>query len=678
MPEKVIPAPDVPPFVTFVTSAVPMVFDNSMSYYEALCALWKWLQDDVVDVINNNASVTNDYIDLTNEYTEKFIELKNYVDTYFDNLDVQEEINNKLDAMVEDGTLQTLINNFLQPNVTWTFDTVADMAASTNLVAGGYARTLGFHVLNDGGGATYYITDSGTADEMQVIEVGSLYANLVLPAVVTPEMLGAKGDGLTDDKDCIQKAITLSSEVKFKTGATYYLTDSINLHSNLKINGNNAIFKSNNSNGFIGENLTNIEIFGFTTDNVRRMVEIVTSNNIHIHDMTISTTSWGIALRLCNNFVVEDIVFNQLRTSSYSNKDGVHINGGKNGVIRNIYGTTDDDMIALNADESGETIGDITDIIIDHVVTKNSQDYGATDSTYRGIKLLSKTSLIDNITIKNCHISSDYEECLIMTSLSSGSGNIGRVYIDNCVFTKNHNRTGRVIYCEIGYKELTITNSKLIYNSTATGSLYDEIGGGSDGKVTLTNNEYIDNSGSERAYLAFRNSVNELNINNSYLTSSNDYQFLNIRGNVKLINLSNIYAYHPHYLFRIINTGNVESMNIENVNVSTATNVVEISGQLGNLNINNLITASVTVPISVSADQTGLIFTGNNISGSVRTIDVSTHTNNIRLKGSIVTNFTPSVGSVGDYFFYSTGTTSTASCVYKLYSGGSWVEIQTA
>ena len=103
MSENIEKAPNVPPFVTFVTSAVPMVFDNSLSYYEALCALWKWLQDDVVNVINNNATVTEDYIELTNEYIEKFNELKDYVDTYFDNLDVQEEINNKLDAMVEEG-----------------------------------------------------------------------------------------------------------------------------------------------------------------------------------------------------------------------------------------------------------------------------------------------------------------------------------------------------------------------------------------------------------------------------------------------------------------------------------------------------------------------------------------------------------------------------------------------
>ena len=51
-PEKM---PPVPPFVQFVASAVPMVFDNSMSYYEALCALWKYI-DGMTSVINNNAT----------------------------------------------------------------------------------------------------------------------------------------------------------------------------------------------------------------------------------------------------------------------------------------------------------------------------------------------------------------------------------------------------------------------------------------------------------------------------------------------------------------------------------------------------------------------------------------------------------------------------------------------
>ena len=163
--------PNVPPFVKFVASAVPMVFDNSLSYYEALCALWKYIQG-MTDVINNNAT-------LEEEYIEKFNELKTFVDEYFDNLDVQEEINNKLDEMAEDGTLQEIITTYIQSNVAWTFDTVADMQASTNLVDGSFAQTLGFNSLGDGGAAIYKITDTGTVDNLNTFAVGSLYATAV-------------------------------------------------------------------------------------------------------------------------------------------------------------------------------------------------------------------------------------------------------------------------------------------------------------------------------------------------------------------------------------------------------------------------------------------------------------------------------------------------------------------
>lgn len=102
--------PNVPPFVKFVASAVPMVFDDSLSYYEALCALWKYVEG-MTDVINNNAT-------LEEEYIEKFNELKSFVDNYFENLDVQEEINNKLDEMAEDGTLGQYFQRFVNPVLT--------------------------------------------------------------------------------------------------------------------------------------------------------------------------------------------------------------------------------------------------------------------------------------------------------------------------------------------------------------------------------------------------------------------------------------------------------------------------------------------------------------------------------------------------------------------------------
>lgn len=121
MDNKIQYSKSVPPFVKFCAANIPVVFDDSLSYYEALCALWKWMQDNLVDVINNNAAVTDYYIEYDKETRALFIQLKEYVDTYFDNLDVQDEINHKLDEMVEDGTLEALLADLITSKVEYIF-----------------------------------------------------------------------------------------------------------------------------------------------------------------------------------------------------------------------------------------------------------------------------------------------------------------------------------------------------------------------------------------------------------------------------------------------------------------------------------------------------------------------------------------------------------------------------
>ena len=76
-------------FTNYIFKSIPLAFDESMSYYETLCGVLDLLKN-TVDVVNNNAELMEI--------------LENYVKTYFDNLDVQDEINKKLDEMAQDGT----------------------------------------------------------------------------------------------------------------------------------------------------------------------------------------------------------------------------------------------------------------------------------------------------------------------------------------------------------------------------------------------------------------------------------------------------------------------------------------------------------------------------------------------------------------------------------------------
>ena len=63
------------------------------------------------DTISNQNKVEEDMSKLY----EAFTELQTYIDNYFENLDVQEEINNKLDEMAQSGELTNLIKNYIDP-----------------------------------------------------------------------------------------------------------------------------------------------------------------------------------------------------------------------------------------------------------------------------------------------------------------------------------------------------------------------------------------------------------------------------------------------------------------------------------------------------------------------------------------------------------------------------------
>lgn len=82
-------------FTNYIFKAIPLAFDESLSYYEMLCGLLKKVKT-IEEVVNNHADIIK--------------ELEEFVAHYFDNLDVQEEINNKLDEMAENGELAEIIN----------------------------------------------------------------------------------------------------------------------------------------------------------------------------------------------------------------------------------------------------------------------------------------------------------------------------------------------------------------------------------------------------------------------------------------------------------------------------------------------------------------------------------------------------------------------------------------
>ena len=138
------------PFRVFCQKVIPLAFDESMSYLELLYSLLHYLRETVIPAVNNNADAVEE---LQNLYTE----LKSYVDNYFDDLDIQEEINNKLDDMAESGQLTDIIAQYLELAGVLAYDTINDLKNADNLTNGSIAKTLGNTTYNDGYGAFYKI-----------------------------------------------------------------------------------------------------------------------------------------------------------------------------------------------------------------------------------------------------------------------------------------------------------------------------------------------------------------------------------------------------------------------------------------------------------------------------------------------------------------------------------------
>lgn len=146
---------DTRPFRFWCQKALPLVYDDSLSYYEVLCKMADYMNNFMTDlttvedsmtefgqqfVINQqflnsmadqlgqNVADLEAYInDRMDDFMAAYTQLQTYVNNYFDNLDVQQEINTKLDEMASDGTLNDLFDPVLE---TWMQQKTAQIDAA--------------------------------------------------------------------------------------------------------------------------------------------------------------------------------------------------------------------------------------------------------------------------------------------------------------------------------------------------------------------------------------------------------------------------------------------------------------------------------------------------------------------------------------------------------------------
>lgn len=459
------------------------------------------LECKIIEYCNKVIESQNDVVERQELVEGKFDNLKAYVMDYFKNLDVQDEINNKLDQMAEDGTLQEIIGAYLDANAVWGFDTVADMKDATNLVNGSFARTLGYHLKNDGGAALYKIrniTNDDVVDEASIIamnEDDNLIAEFICENdTLNVKQFGAYGDNVHDDSEAIQKALNYTkANTIFIPNATFKCNSSLDVPSGKYIKGENIPrYSSAPLSGLFFKGTT-----GLTTHNTTTVID-----NINIANTSGSKENYGVdGMVTANNCTIYGFATGFRCNYKTIYLRNCHITGCKNGASNPVDSRITYCTINAN-DENGITLNQGAN---DNIISNNKIEW---NNGY-GVSVYNAThNIIDsNIFDRNGK-----------AGVSVGGSSSTRNIVSNNMLRRNGALSSGNSQTNL---EFTATkNINVTGNMTATGNTQD------DGSGTTVPQYACSLKENSNVYFGNNNLTGGTNANSIYKQSGSNYSIL--------------------------------------------------------------------------------------------------------------------------------------------------------
>ena len=535
----------------YTIGMIPTSYKMSLTYEEQIIAIGHYLETTVYPAINNNAEALAELQNL-------FLDLKNYVDNYFNNLDVQDEINIKLDEMAQNGTLAEIINTFIETNCSINFSTVAEMKASSILKNGSYCKTLGYYTENDGGSAFYKIKDTHSQNDEFVELNNGLFAILTpLNNTILLKQFGAIGDNLTNEYDILQRFFNYESKNYIVNNGNFCTLSDINLKfSNCQIKFENATirFLPNASRKYYIMNCYNLHDILF--DNIHLIgdkeehtgtegewghcLNVTDSYNITIKN-SIFENAWGDGIYLGLEFTktplneVKNLTVDNCKILN-SSRNGISVCTGKNVTIKNCYiegtnRTNPKTGIDIEPEHENMSNAYLENLIIDNVIL-NKNSYG--------IYVINNTHDID-FNITNCNINNSLSAVSLnnMTSINKSIINFNNININGVYnygfYIKNIDSKSFV----------NITNIQ-IYNCKKTGDVTYDLQSGIfiDCSTSNSNNLKISNVNVESADIKFGSAIlikgnSNTNLKNSRINNiiSKFYNYIEEIDNTTTINL---------------------------------------------------------------------------------------------------------------------------------------------
>lgn len=392
-------------FRNWVLQTFPFLEDDfdALTDYELFCKMLEYVKKFAKD---------------NEEFNKRLTDLENYIN----NLDLQDEVNNKLDEMAEDGTLENLISQYIQLQTTYNYDRLYYMKQATNLIDGSYAKTFGYYSYNDGGGAIYKIrniTNEDIVDDKFIVALNN--PNLIAELIVKNNTLNVLQVGVKTNDISTQDEISYASSKGYNL---YFPKGVYQLGANLVLenvnntrmfgDGIDTVIKiKNNISGEWGAYIQAIEPENFTIENMKidcgtqtnskYVISLLNGNNLTLKNLEIAN-GHGYATRLndSSNITIENLYIHDFKNLG----DGT-VSGG-------IYGQR------------------MKNVYINNVVTKNIDDHAyyltgdGDDAT---------TQYAENIQISNCKC---FNNGLDNSETASGAltiyGRISNVEVNNCYF----------------------------------------------------------------------------------------------------------------------------------------------------------------------------------------------------------------------------------------------------
>ena len=244
------------------------------------------------------------------------------------------------------------------------FDTIEKLQKAFWLKEGEVVEVLGYYSAGDGAGHKRIIKveDDGSGVQLS----NKLWACIVHNGEINVSWFGAKGDGVTDDTEAIQKAIK-KANVIILGEKTYRLTNVLEIFSNKNILGNRTtLYSEQQTKGimscgkFNGEYISNVKIDNIIFKNKQqgfnesgRVIIIHGAENVYISNcniigwdgdaLIVDRNSNSPSTKNPNNIIIENCLFDGINKE---NRQAITLFAGENIIIRNnrFLNTTRNDM----------------------------------------------------------------------------------------------------------------------------------------------------------------------------------------------------------------------------------------------------------------------------------------------------------------------------------------------